>query len=64
MDRQLQLTHGRLCAPRAGDAEFAHPCRAADPLLHRWLGHRPNSDLDQTRRQLVWDEVCWLKKIA
>lgn len=64
MDRQLQLKHGRLRAPRAGDAEFAHARWAADPLLHRWLGHRPNSELDQTRRQLAWDEACWLKRSA
>jgi [ribosomal protein S5]-alanine N-acetyltransferase len=64
LDRQLQLIHACLRAPRAGDAAFAHARWAADPLLHRWLGHRPNRQVEQTGHQLAWDEACWLKKSA
>lgn len=64
MDRTLTLARLRLRAPRAGDAEAAHARWAADPGVHRWLGHRPSADLAQTARQLAWDEACWLKKSA
>jgi len=53
-----------LRAPRAADADAAHARWAADPLVHRWLGHRPHADLDHTRRLLAWDEACWQKRSA
>lgn len=64
MNRTLTLRRLGLRAPRPGDADAAHARWAADPVVHRWLGHRPSADLEQTRRLLAWDEACWLKRSA
>jgi RimJ/RimL family protein N-acetyltransferase len=62
LNRVLNARRLRLRAPQAGDAVFAHARWAADPTVLRYLGRRPNTELEQTRRQLAWDEARWLKK--
>jgi RimJ/RimL family protein N-acetyltransferase len=50
--------------PLPGDELAAFQQWAQDIDVLRWLGWRPHSDVEQTRRQLAWDSARWLKRSA
>ena len=64
MDRELTTVRLLLRAPRPGDAAFAFERWATDARVHRHLGWLAHDTVEQTRRQLDWDQACWVKRSA